>query len=387
MKSILRQFIQTIATPLLAISLITAGAYAADSQTSSGILLAKITIDNPISPAMTADLDVDKPAAQPSSSRLNKANPTVQGAMAVQHRHTPEMLATAGVIGTAIGQAENGDVALLVLTETANDASRLPERIEDVPVVKLVTGKILHMKQIAAMKKPAPAPVIDPTDRFARPVPIGVSTGNAGECSAGTIGARVRKGSEVYALSNNHVYARENGAAIDSQVLQPGLYDTSCGYFSENVIGSLSAFKPIIFSIRANNVIDAAIALSGTNDLGKATPSNGYGTPKSVTKAATLGDKVQKYGRTTSLTKGSITGINVTINVGYTGGTARFVDQILVTSRKAFIKAGDSGSLLVTDPDRNPVGLLFAGDNTGRYAFANRIDPVLQEFGVSIDGE
>lgn len=388
MKSTPRQRTRRIATPFLAILLMAGGAFAADLQTSAGpLLLARITANSPISASGAIEPSIDQAATPPAYPGLNKAHPKIQGVMAVQHKHARDLMATDGVIGTAVGQAENGEVALLVLTESASAAAGLPERIEEVPVVKLVTGKILHMKQVAALKRPAPTPKIDPSDYFDRPVPIGVSTGNAGECSAGTLGARVRKDANVYALSNNHVYARENDASTGSEVLQPGLYDTSCGYFAKNVIGTLSAFKPIIFSTGSDNMIDAAIALTSVDNLGRATPSNGYGTPKSATRAAALGDTVQKYGRTTSLTKGSIAGINVTINVGYTTGTARFVDQILVTSRKAFIKAGDSGSLLVTDPDRNPVGLLFAGDVSGRYAFANRIDPVLQEFGVSIDGE
>jgi hypothetical protein len=41
----------------------------------------------------------------------------------------------------------------------------------------------------------------------------------------------------------------------------------------------------------------------------------------------------------------------------------------------------------VTDPDRNPVGLLFAGNGSGQLAIANRIDLVLESFGVAIDGE
>ena len=96
---------------------------------------------------------------------------------------------------------------------------------------------------------------------------------------------------------------------------------------------------------------------------------------------------VQKYGRTTALTRGTVTAINAIINIGYSSGTARFIGQIIVQSRGPFIKAGDSGSLLVTDPDRDPVGLLFAGDNSGKFAIANNIDAVLNAFNVSIDGE
>jgi hypothetical protein len=68
-------------------------------------------------------------------------------------------------------------------------------------------------------------------------------------------------------------------------------------------------------------------------------------------------------------------------------GTALFVNQIVVYGNKPFIKAGDSGSLLVTDPGRNPVGLLFAGTSSGKYAIANQIDDVLTALGVTIDGE
>ena len=97
---------------------------------------------------------------------------------------------------------------------------------------------------------------------------------------------------------------------------------------------------------------------------------------------------VQKYGRTSGLTKGQIVGVEMEVKVGYTGGTATFTGQIMVASpRGAFIKAGDSGSLLVT-ADREPVGLLFAGNTSGKYAWANDIDDVLAAFpGMSIDGE
>ncbi|MFH1597301.1 MAG: hypothetical protein ABIG94_13235 [Pseudomonadota bacterium] len=166
-------------------------------------------------------------------------------------------------------------------------------------------------------------------------------------------------------MSNNHVYALENEASIGSRVLQPGRYDTNCSLNPDNVIGALAAFETIEFT-GANNTIDAAIALSTIADLGNATPANGYRTPKSATVAAFIYQAVQKYGRTTSLTKGTVTGINATIKVSYTAGIATFVNQIVVQSLKPFIKAGDSGSLLVTDPERKPVGLLFAGDSSGK---------------------
>jgi len=308
----------------------------------------------------------------------------------VQERHTEKLMAKKGVVGTAVGLAESDEPAVLILLEEAGVAG-IPPELDGVPVRPIVTGKI---EALAAKKAPPgkgkPGTNIDPTARFERPVPIGVSTGNATSCSAGTIACRVRKSGVVYALSNNHVYALENTATAGQdgdKVVQPGVYDTGCVYNSANDIGTLADFVAIVFSTSANNTVDAAIATSSVHELGKSTPANGYGTPSSGTATAEVGMAVQKYGRTTSLTNGTITGINATINIGYGAGTARFVDQILVQSRKPFIKSGDSGSLLVTDPGKGPVGLLFAGDSSGKFAVANDIDAVLGAFGVSIDGE
>jgi hypothetical protein len=178
----------------------------------------------------------------------------------------------------------------------------------------------------------------------------------------------------------------ENKASIASEVLQPGLYDTSCVYNSANVIGKLYKFIPIVFSRGASNKIDAAVALTNIGMVDNATPDDGYGMPSSTTVTASVGLAVQKYGRTTLLTKGTITGTNVIVNVGYSSGTARFVNQIIVESDTEFIGAGDSGSLLVT-MGKNPVGLLFAGTSDGKLAVANPIGAVLSAFDVTIDGE
>ncbi|MFC2069205.1 Ig-like domain-containing protein [Chloroflexota bacterium] len=219
-----------------------------------------------------------------------------------------------------------------------------------------------------------------------RPVPIGVSTGYP-DITAGTIGARVTDGSKVYALSNNHVYANENQASIGDNVLQPGIYDG--GRNPIDAIGTLSAFKSIKFKRRANNVIDAAIALSNVESLGNTTPGDGYGTPKSATEVAYIGMLVMKYGRTTGFTHGQVYAIDATVNVRYDSGWARFVHQIVITPG-AFSDSGDSGSLIVVDSagnteDRKPVGLLFAGSSS--YTIANPIDEVLSYFSVTIDGE
>jgi hypothetical protein len=223
---------------------------------------------------------------------------------------------------------------------------------------------------------------VDPTARFDRPVPIGVSTGHP-DITAGTIGARVTDGTNVYALSNNHVYADQNNASIGDEALQPGTFDG--GQAGLDAIGTLADFEPIAFS-GADNVIDAAIALSSAAMLGNATPSDGYGTPSSESVSAVPGMRVMKYGRTTSLTKGRVDAVNAIVNVQYDVGVARFVQQVIVRGR--FSAGGDSGSLIVVERGADggkAVALLFAGGSG--ITVGNPIGAVLSRFGVTIDGQ
>ena len=248
--------------------------------------------------------------------------------------------------------------------------------------------------------KPPKDNPIDPAAWFPRPVPIGVSTGHP--CiTAGTIGVRVKMpGNRLFALSNNHIYAGTNGddprcanLSIYDVVIQPGTAD---GGTLANRIGDLFAFVEIDFSPGAKNRVDAAIASTDDDLLGKATPPDGYGVPPtgSLSPADAIGQKAKKYGRTTGLTSGRVEAINATVNVGYGAvGVARFVGQIII-SPGGFSAGGDSGSLiLVTVTEgrgRNrtetvySLGLLFAGGAS--ITVANPIDDVLGAFGVTIDG-
>ena len=283
-----------------------------------------------------------------------------------QEKHTDILMARPGVVGTAVGLNDDGEYAVLVLLKVPGVVN-IPQEIEGVPVQPVVTGEILALSA---------------TGRYDRPVPIGVSTGHPA-ITAGTIGCRVTDGIDVYAISNNHVYANENLANIGDPVIQPGTYDE--GTSPADDIGTLSDFEPIVFSRRARNEIDAAIALSSTSLLGTATPAGGYGTPNSTIVGAFIGQEVQKFGRTTELTTGEVTGVNATVNVGYgPGKTAKFVKQIIIEPGD-FSAPGDSGSLIVTQSGNNPVGLLFAGSST--VTVANRIDLVLARFNVTVDGE
>src|SRR5438093_5180893 len=304
-------------------------------------------------------------------------------AIAAQRRHTPKLLDMPGVVGTAVGLS-NGHAGVLLLVERAGIAG-LPQALDGVPVGVRVTGRIMAFS--------------DPTQRQ-RPAPMGFSVGHPA-ITAGTIGARVRDAlGHVYILSNNHVLANSNGASIGDPEYQPGPFD---GGTAADQIATLSDFQVISFAANGTNTIDAAIALSTTPVLDNATPADdGYSMPSSTIfgyangdglfddRNALLGLNVQKYGRTTKLTHGQITGINATVTICYAVSgftctkTARYVDQLIITPG-TFSGGGDSGSLIVTDDTNlNAVALLFAGN--ANVTIANRIDLVLQRFGVVIDG-
>ncbi len=299
----------------------------------------------------------------------------LRDAIRAQERHTDALLQASDVVGTAVGVDAAGRGVVKVYVRHAG-ARGVPAALDGVPVVVEVTGDLV------ALARP---PRVDPTARFDRPVPIGVSTGHP-NITAGTIGCRVTDGVNVYALSNNHVYADENRAALGDNVLQPGPADG--GLDPADTIGTLTDFVPIDFAPEASNLVDAAVALSSPAWLGRSTPAGGYGTPRSQTLPASVGLAVMKYGRTTGLTKGRVDAINAIVNIAYDQGVARFVNQVIIRPG-SFSAGGDSGSLVVAGGKganaRRPVGLLFAGSPV--VTIANPIDVVLSQFGVTIDGE
>ncbi len=334
----------------------------------------------------------------------------LQIAIEVQERHTDALISMEGVVGTAVGVRGDGEPVIKIFTETAGIPG-LPRKLDGVPVVVQVTGKIFarhhrtgHSGGPGNTEESPDNGSSDPCTitRCVRPVPIGVSTGHPA-ITAGTIGARVTDGIDVYALSNNHVYADEadeyDTNLLGGPVIQPGTYDG--GSTPADDIGTLYDFVPIDFS-GGDNRVDAAIALvlfdpSLTPVLGTATPSDGYGTPKSgIGVAARVNQKVMKYGRTTGLTQGRVDAINAIVNVGYASGTARFTGQIIIRPG-GFSAGGDSGSLIVSNErgsdKREPVALLFAGSSF--FTVANPIGAVLNAFKdkfgdplvLTVDGE
>ena len=196
--------------------------------------------------------------------------------------------------------------------------------------------------------------------------------------TAGTLGCVVQDSQGTrYILSNNHVIADNNNSSIGDPVLQPGPMDG--GKVPNDTIAELAMWGPLFFNGQSN-YIDAAIAKLGDPtlvqpDIQVIGPINPTVVP------ATIGQPVHKHGRTTGYTTGAISAVGIDIFVRYNGTKAWFENQI-ETDTSGFSAGGDSGSLIVTDPNNEAVGLLFAGD--GARTLANPIDDVLTAFNVRL---
>jgi hypothetical protein len=227
------------------------------------------------------------------------------------------------------------------------------------------------------------------------------------QITAGTFGCLVRRGGERFILSNNHVLADSNEGQQGDAVLQPGVSD---GGTSDDRIATLADYVPIDFGTAPSecsiaewaarslnfvagafgsshqlqatkqtagvNRVDAALARPLTEDL----VSNEIlyiGVPTGVGEA-TLGTEVQKTGRTTGHTQGTITQIDATLRIDYGGRAALFTGQLVAGGMS---KPGDSGSA-VLDMDKRVVGLLFAGSEV--TTIINPIDEVLSALNVEV---
>lgn len=371
--------------------------------------------------------------------------------MSIQDRHTLALMKHKDIFGTATIENKNGDPIIAVIGYRKGVKHEIPASLDGVELQVIVRGPISAGQP---KRKPAPA-VIDPipetdsnnspeqpaetgtpaevgtpndadapadatpptigsdvegiasgsgalpTDRFDRPVPIGVSSFNAQYeiddvpiCGTGTLGFRATdsQGRKVL-VSNNHVWAAENQASIGDPINQPGQLDTStatsCASDPADYIGAIVDFVPFVPTIDPAapnfNTIDACLCSMNPGAVLACTPADGYGFPSSGARDALIGEAVQKYGRTTGFTQGVVTAVNVTIPVNFSTGVFFFQNCIEIRSSGAglYLDSGDSGSLTVSAPGRTPVGLNFAGG--GGFGYANPIVAVLQRFDITID--
>jgi len=231
-----------------------------------------------------------------------------------------------------------------------------------------------------------------------RTTSFGSSGGNANDitrffCCGGTLGSLVTKGGTQYILSNNHVLARVDQAAVGEDITQPGLIDNGCSVAT--VVADFSQAVPL-----GTQNVDAALAAvrpglmdAGGKILDIGVPCATPGTPR-------VGLAVAKSGRTTGCQQGTIASISTNVNVQYQrscGKGKKFViaytNQVVINST-TFSAGGDSGSLIVsgscsstggeTNGDNAPVALLFAGSSSS--TIGNPIQDVIGALGIGFVG-
>ena len=309
-----------------------------------------------------------------------------------QKKHEKSLIQKANVVSVGCGYRfkdgiQTEEVCIIVgvaeklPSVSLSAADTIPASVDGITIDVIETGKIKAEQ------------AVDPTKKF-RPAMPGISIGHK-DITTGTFGCVVQKSGARLILSNNHVLANSNDAKVGDAIYQPGPID---GGTSSDQIGTLFDFIPIDFGgftdptpptcpiakgtagtinamaavlgrkhrlvafntdpLAATNKVDAALALPGedpdiTDEIVQ------IGKPVG-TKKASLGMAIQKYGRTTQYTTGTVLQVNVTVQVSYgPSGTATFVGQFMGGNMSA---GGDSGSACL-DMDNNVVGLLFAGSD------------------------
>ena len=205
----------------------------------------------------------------------------------------------------------------------------------------------------------------------------------------GTLGMGVRGfggfADRFFVLSNNHVLANVNEAAIGDPVLQPGTLDG--GDPNNDVIGRLFDYVTLRFGDpngpldqQPVNFADAAIAEVTFGEVSREIFWVGYpkgwrsrDTVRTALQNANGQLRVQKTGRTTAYTNGMLTDVDFDGWVNYDQGRFAFFENQLLITPGSFSAPGDSGSIIL-DMEERIIGLLYAGGAT--HTIANQIQDV-----------
>jgi hypothetical protein len=286
----------------------------------------------------------------------------------------------------------------------------LPKMINGIEVDVVEVGDVQALCASARMKQEMdgsrPIKPRQVTQTRFRPLQSGTSCTHY-QSTACTLNGlfREKDTGKLLMASNNHCFGRENTAKIGDPILQPSPYDG--GTFPKDQVGEFYKCVEIRFgnfksSIRNSfhrifrifrsqdaffNRVDIAFASFKCPNCPKCEPMNttciakvlGIGLP--IGKILPdLNQRVQKMGRTTGKTIGTIVSTSWTGTVKYSRGSATFIDCILV-SGKNFSLGGDSGSP-VLDMNCNYIGALFAG--SGDHAIVCKYINIEKEANVEL---
>jgi len=280
----------------------------------------------------------------------------------------------AGVQGLGIGAITNdpgGTLALRVYTDRPEASLDNPVATElDVPLVGRVPTHVVEIGELT----------LESYDDCVRPASPGSSVGHHLLPTYGTFGLLVRTRDEgkICILSNSHVIAQDGLGSVGDVVLQPGAGDG--GVLRVHEVAKLTRWVPYDLSIDGfDNKIDAAIA----EVTGDATDEiRNFGRASGVSYDITPGMMVQKVGRTTEHTWGSVFDRHAKLYLNHPVHKAqpkvRFRNQVMCTR---FTSPGDSGAAVLNDR-KEVVGLHVAGSlNTSIF---NRIEYVFEELDIEL---
>ncbi len=338
--------------------------------------------------------------ASPPETALDTTHAKIKSVMEVQHKVTHGLMGVEGILGTAVGVDEAGEPVLVVYVDQQGKGAA--EMVRDIPAKMLgVAARAELTEKFRAFNGKPGSGGVSHTAKQTTPIQLGTSGGwrsdlANGYCCGGTLGSLVKINGELHILSNYHVFESDivnggNGlvAQTGDNVIQPGLIDVNCTAANAQNVATL-----VKKSSLPNNNVDCSIAkvIAGMVNTNGAILE--IGTLSSQTVVAAINQAVKKSGRTSGLTRSKISGLNATISVTYdnecAGGTAftkTFTGQIVIANgASAFLKGGDSGSLMVEDvaTKSRAIGLLYAGSST--TAIANPINEVLAFLGATMVG-
>jgi hypothetical protein len=286
----------------------------------------------------------------------------------------PELLEIPGVVGVGV---RNQRIVVYAEEAAPELLATVPASVEDIPVMVRVTGKIVALAMMPAVSPfSIQALAASRTDRW-RPSPGGVSVSDP-TCTAGTLGMWTKtKGGRAVLLTNSHViavnYATGGFNSPGTEVRQPGRYD---GGTSADRIASLEKY-----TLEEGGYVDGAIAVPDSPDVVSPEILEN-GTPRGMVDPS-AGMSVYKSGRTTGLTRTTVTDISATVKVLYPMGYITFRDQLIFENPGgSVISGGDSGSILLTDVAGVPMvaGLCFAGSSV--VGVANKASRVAEALGL-----
>jgi len=295
-----------------------------------------------------------------------------------------DLLKIKGVSG--VGAPTKG--AIHVYVQSLNPIEdEIPSTINGVPVIAIKVGKLYASNGLSLYKEKDPYKGVyegeaSPFTPFAatepgrvqrvRPAPGGISIGHP-LITAGTHGCSLRSLGIDAGISNNHVLAAESSvqhqkAHIGDPIYQPGPYD---GGTINDRIGTLSFYRPIN-EVGPNNVDMALWTPDNDSDLANEILDE---SPIQGIRKVAVGDQVQKSGRTTGRTTGTVIDNDATLIVNYTSFEAPFQHQTITGYMS---DPGDSGSALL-GLDNKLGGILFAG--SADVTVYNNIDYIMAALG------